>query len=74
MRLDPQVKEFRFLLALSVTSAIPFLDDTDTGKFVKDILLNREKSLERRFYSRMYLLEVKPYRNKWYKHAIDPGF
>ncbi|KAK9431641.1 hypothetical protein V1505DRAFT_404464, partial [Lipomyces doorenjongii] len=51
MRLNPDGNVFMMGLPIPGTSPIPLLDTAaDTGKFVKGILLNREKSLGKRFF------------------------
>ncbi len=52
-RPDPQTNEWTLALPTPPSSAsIPLFDTgADTGKYVKGILLNREKSLGKRFYA-----------------------
>ncbi len=50
-RPNPQTNEYTLALPIPVTSPMPLLDtEDDTGKFVKGILLNREKTLGKRIF------------------------
>ncbi|MCJ1258052.1 hypothetical protein MMC24_005881 [Lignoscripta atroalba] len=49
LRQDPETKEYALPLPIPTTAPIPMLDQkADAGKFIKAILLNREKTLGKR--------------------------